>query len=231
MTGRILSRIAGASIAGLSWGVFAQDAISPPPGQRLLLFVGSNTLGERAVPELAQAYLKTQKKARSTGIHYYGELIYVTGTLPDEKPVYIEIHATGSGDCFKSFMGLYPAANAPCDIGMSSRRVKREEADAIKEKTGSDFFMQGHEPGEGCEHPVGMDGIAIITHKDVPVARISFSELARSIRERWWTGARPRPGKMPAPQARTRRSFPCGAKSRAARWISSRNASSPKPRR
>ena len=153
--------------------IFAQTS-SPPASKRLLLFVGSNTLGERAIPELAKAYLTKQKQATGVETRRLGETIRITGTLPDGRPAYIEVRATGSGDCFKSFLGLL---GEECDIGMSSRRVKQQERDALQAKTGSDFFKQFREPGEGCEHPVGMDGIAIVTHRDVPISRISFSEL------------------------------------------------------
>jgi phosphate transport system substrate-binding protein len=148
-----------------------------PPGKRLLLFVGSNTLGETAIPELAKAYLEQQKKAVSTSTQRNGDLIFVRGNLPDGSPVYIEIHATGSGDCFKSFLNQYPDADIPCDIGMSSRPVTADEAADIKEQTGSDLTERGSMAGDGCEHPVAMDGVAIVVPSSNPVTRISFTEL------------------------------------------------------
>ncbi len=162
---------------------------APPPGQRLLLFVGSNTLGDAAVPELAKAYLEQIKLAPAAKITANGDLIHVTGTLPGGGPVYIEIHATGSGDSFKSFLGQFPRLKEPCDIGMSSRRVNEKEAAAIKEKLGSDFFWRGQEPGTGSEHPVAMDGLAIVTHQSNPLGRIAFSEISDiySLRKTHWT--------------------------------------------
>ncbi|MGB8170661.1 MAG: phosphate ABC transporter substrate-binding/OmpA family protein [Chthoniobacteraceae bacterium] len=154
------------------------EAAAPrPPGKRLLLFIGSNTLGEFAVPELVKAYLEKEKKASNAKIEGSGELIFVTAKLPDGAPVFVEIHATGSGDCFKSFLGQYTAADQRCDIGMSSRRVTPQEAAAIKAKLGSDLFQRGTEPGGGCEHPVALDGLAIVVHQSNPLLRISFSEL------------------------------------------------------
>ena len=152
-------------------------ASAHPPGKRLLLFVGSNTLGERAVPELAEAWLEAEKKATNVTIVAQGDPIYVSGRLPGGAPVYVEIHATGSGDCFKSFYGAYPQADAPCDIGMSSRAINEQEVAGLLEKTGGNFAKRGREPGEGCEHPVGLDGLAIIVHKSNPLSRIAFSEL------------------------------------------------------
>ncbi len=158
----------------------ASVAADPPSGKRLLVFVGSNTLGEHAVPELAKAYLEQEKKATDVKIDSRSELIFVTGTVPGEGPVYVEIHATGSGDSFKSFLGQFPRLNIACDIGMSSRRITKAEAAEISEKYGSDFFWRGKEPGTGCEHPVALDGLAIITHASNPLGRISFAEI-RSI--------------------------------------------------
>lgn len=148
-----------------------------PPGKRLLLFVGSNTLGETAIPEVAKAYLERVKKVPTATIQRSGDIIFVTGALPDGSPVYVEIHATGSGDCFKSFLGSYTDADSPCDIGMASRRVKPQEAAAIKAKTGRDLRERGSQPGEGCEHAVAMDGVAIVAPASNPISRISFSEL------------------------------------------------------
>ena len=164
-------------VAGAAWHLMAADYVSQPAGKRLLLLIGSNTLGEAAVPALAQAYLKSQKGANEVAVQRSTDVIYVTGMLPDGHAVYIEIHPTGSGDCFQSFLGNYPAADKTCDIGMSSRRISQSEADAIKDKLGSDFFTQANEPGQGCEHAVAMDGVAIVVQKDVPISRISFSEL------------------------------------------------------
>lgn len=168
-----LGLLAFAAVSSIN-SVLAAD---PPPGKRLLVFVGSNTLGEHAVPELAKAYLEQEKKAPDAKILSRGELIHVTGTIPGTGPAYIEIHATGSGDSFKSFLGKFPRITEPCDIGMSSRRITPAEAEAIQEKLGSDFFWRGNEPGTGCEHPVALDGLAIVTHESNPLGRISFSEI------------------------------------------------------
>jgi len=162
-------------LLALHWGLPSHAA--PPPGERLLLFIGSNTLGEHAAPGLARAYLLQKKQAKDVAIQRNGEIIYITGTLPDGKAVYIEVHATGSGDCFKSFLGTYTGTYDQCDIGMSSRRIKGEEVDEIEAKTGDVLSRRGDAPGLGCEHPVAMDGLAIITHKDNPLMRIAFTEL------------------------------------------------------
>ena len=153
---------------GLCQRAVANGAAYHPPGKRLLLFVGSNTLGETAIPELAKAYLETEKKVSPANIERNGDAIYVTGVLADGSPVYVEIHATGSGDCFRSFLGSYSEADATCDIGMASRRITRQET-AIREKIGSDLVQRGTAPGEGCEHPVAMDGVAIVVPASNPI--------------------------------------------------------------
>ena len=150
---------------------------APPPGDRLLFFIGSNTLGEKAVPALAKAYLERVKKATDIVTQAQGDIIFISGKLPEGQQVYIEVHATGSGDAFRSFLGTYPGSYERCDIGMSSRRIRWSEVDDIEEKTGSILGDRGREPGTGCEHPVAMDGISIFVNNDNPLSRISFSEL------------------------------------------------------
>ncbi|HEY3901349.1 MAG TPA: phosphate ABC transporter substrate-binding/OmpA family protein [Chthoniobacter sp.] len=170
------ARFTGAFIVCLLLCTFIA-AVARPPGTRLLLLVGSNTLGERAVPELAKAWMENKKQAKNVSIVAQGETIYVTGKLANGSPAYVEIHATGSGDCFKSFLGFYSSADAKCDIGMSSRGISEAEATALEAKYGSSFTRRGREPGQGTEHPIGLDGLAIIVHKSNPLSRISFSEL------------------------------------------------------
>lgn len=161
----------------LAAATMAGAAPTPLPGKRVLLFVGSNTLGERAIPELARAWLETEKKVKSPQILARGELIYVAGKLPNGSPVYVEIHATGSGDSFKSLRGAFPKANAPCDIGMSSRRINEKELAELEAAFGEIFTQRGTAPGLGNEHAVGLDGLAIVVHRSNPLARISFTEL------------------------------------------------------
>ena len=170
------ARVAGAFIVCLLLCALI-SAVARPPGTRLLLLIGSNTLGERAVPELAKAWMETEKQAKNVSIGSQGEIIYVTGKLANGSSAYVEIHATGSGDCFKSFLGLYSSADAKCDIGMSSRAIFEAEATALEAKYGSSFARRGREPGQGTEHPIALDGLAIIVHNSNPLSRISFSEL------------------------------------------------------
>ncbi len=166
-----------ALLASLLFGNPLGVNAAPPKGERMLLFIGSNTLGEHAVPGLARAYLEHVKQAKNLDVLHQGEIIYVSGTLPDGQDVYVEVHATGSGDCFASFLGKYKGTYDQCDIGMSSRRIKTEEIEEIEARTGDMLARRGDGPGLGCEHPVAMDGLAIIGHESNPLTRISFQEL------------------------------------------------------
>ncbi len=161
----------------VSLSFFLATAHAVPPGTRVLLFVGSNTLGENAVPSLAKAYLETKKKATNVQISREGEIVYVTGDTPDAGAVYVEVHATGSGDCFKSFLGSYAGSHTVCDIGMSSRRINGDEFTAIEDKTGDRFDVRTTPYSLGTEHSIALDGLAIIVHHSNPLTRISFKEL------------------------------------------------------
>ncbi len=156
---------------------FPVAANGAPPGTRLLLAVGSNTLGESAVPALAQGYLKSEKRAVEVKVERKGDLIWVSGTLPGGDPVYIEIHATGSGDAFQSILGDYPGSRDRCDVGMSSRRITEEELDEVFEKRGLRMDVRGSAPGKGSEHAVALDGLTIVAHPNNPITRISFRSL------------------------------------------------------
>ena len=148
----------------------AQTRSLAPVGARadvLLRLHGSNTIGQDLGPRLAEAFLKLQGYAsieRATS----GERSEVTAQDPrDGKLHVIEIVAHGSATAFSDLgAGL-------CDIGLSSRRIKPEEAAALHEKGLGDL-----ESAAG-EHVLGLDGIAVIVHPNSKLSRIDLDTLRR----------------------------------------------------
>ena len=133
----------------------------------ILRLSGSNTIGESLVPALAEAFLKSQG---ATDVHTIaGEKAQekiVLGTLPGEKlPSAIRIAAHGSATAFTSL------ADGSCDIGMSSRRIKPDEA--------SKLSALGDMLAPASEHIVGLDGIAVIVNPSNPVKELSKDEIMR----------------------------------------------------
>jgi phosphate transport system substrate-binding protein len=136
-------------------------------GRVMLRLAGSNTMGNQLVPALAEAYLRDRG---ATNVYIKAgsspEFKTVYGTLPGSiLPVEIEIAARGSATAFTSL------ADASCDIGMASRRVKPDEADKLN--------ALGPMTGAANEHVLGLDGIVVIVNSQNPLNEISADELVR----------------------------------------------------
>jgi phosphate transport system substrate-binding protein len=136
-------------------------------GKVLLRLAGSNTIGDQLVPALAEAYLRDRGATNvyiKTGSSPEAKTVY--GTLPGSiLPVEIDISARGSATAFTSL------ADASCDIGMASRRIKPDEADKLN--------ALGPMTGAANEHVLGLDGIVVIVSPQNPLNEISADELAR----------------------------------------------------
>ncbi|MEM8951877.1 MAG: phosphate ABC transporter substrate-binding/OmpA family protein [Pseudomonadota bacterium] len=131
-----------------------------------LRFAGSNTVGERLVPALAEAYArengasqlrwKLGRDANEKGLE--------VGRNPANLPDLIDIRAHGSSTA-------YPAlAEKSADIGMSSRPIKDDEASVLA--------TLGDMRSADAEHIVALDGLAIIVHPDNPISTLSKQEIA-----------------------------------------------------
>jgi phosphate transport system substrate-binding protein len=145
----------------------------PPPlslanSDVILRIHGSNTVGEQLTPALVEAFLRSSgapEIAKHTGSAQVEKSL--VGALPDRKrPVAIEVHAHGSSTAFSDL------AAGSTDMGQSSRRIKTEEVDALRER-------HGDLSRPGSEHVVALDGLAIITHPGNPVTRLSVDEVAK----------------------------------------------------
>lgn len=146
----------------------ASGAKAAPAAQEpLLRLQGSNTIGQELAPKLAEAFLKHRGFA---GVERGGSAEHgrITGRDPqDGKPRRIEVLAQGSTT---AFTGL---ATQQCDVGLSSRRIKPEEAALLRSKGLGDL-----ESAAG-EHVLGLDGIAVIVHPNSAMQRIDLGDLRR----------------------------------------------------
>lgn len=127
---------------------------------------GSNTVGEKLTPRLVESYLMARGAT---------DIKTEQGKVPAEKAVsaqlngrieFIEIHAHGSSTAFTDLL------QGSAELGMSSRRIKDQERELLLGKSG-DLT----EPGS--EHIIGLDGLAIITNTDNPVAQLSIPQLVK----------------------------------------------------
>ncbi len=143
-------------------------AITPAhqPAETILRLHGSNTIGAKLGPALAEEFLKKKLKgmdivAISAGIP---DEQSIEGTLPDGRRVAVEIHAHGSTTSFK---GLNEEV---CDIGMASRSIKSKEVDML-----SRF---GDMTSTASENVLALDGIAVIVHPANAVSKLSQQQIA-----------------------------------------------------
>lgn len=164
----LLLLLSGFAISA-NWNPLRRASASDSADARntILRFSGSNTIGESLMPALAEAFLKSRG---ATNVHTVAgarpQEKIVLGTLPgDGFPSSIQIAAHGSATAFTSL------ADKSCDIGMSSRRIKPEEAAKLS--------SLGNMFGPASEHVVGLDGIAVIVNSSNPVGELSKDEIMR----------------------------------------------------
>jgi phosphate transport system substrate-binding protein len=143
----------------------AAPAIAPVKAD--LRLHGSNTIGAKMAPMLVDAFLKKEGASEVRVIPgEKQEESILRATFPNGRIVHVEIFAHGSTTAFKDL------AVGACDIGMSSRRIKKEEVDSLKEAGLGDLTSPN------SEHVVGLDGIAVIVNRNNPVQALTTEQIA-----------------------------------------------------
>lgn len=146
--------------------------VSPPPKAAapaaatvLLRLAGSNTLGSKLVPALAEAYLKSEGAGSVQRVAGASPAdLSLQGRFADGSVKSIVIAAHGSGTAFE---GL---ASGTADVGMSSRRILPAEL--------TQLAPLGDLSSPAAEHVLGLDGLAVIVNKGNPVSQLSRAQLA-----------------------------------------------------
>ncbi len=153
-----------ATLMLLSWGgwyFFFAERI-----ETVLRLQGSNTIGAKLAPALVEEFLKRKgahKTRREPGAKE--EEIRIVGSMGGTKAWAVEIKSHGSGTAYE---GLEKSL---CDIGMSSRPIKKEECDKLS--------AQGDFTSYGSEHVIGLDGLAVVVNVANPLAAASKETIAR----------------------------------------------------
>jgi len=127
---------------------------------------GSNTIGEKLAPRLAEAYLMA---LGAMNVHTEQGADPVEKTVVGEfdgRKEYIEIKAHGSSTAFSDL------SQGQTDIGMASRRIKTQERDQLLEKNGD-------LSAPASENIIGLDGLAIIANPDNKLASLSLAQLVK----------------------------------------------------
>ena len=138
------------------------------PPEIVLRLHGSNTIGAELAPRLAEAFLRHSEfddVSRRPGTRAHEDL--VVGKQGGRPDVAIEIEAEGSSTAFGDL------GKGECDVGMSSRPIRPEEAEALAQKGLGDLSSPA------SEHVLGLDGIAVIVHPNNPLRELTITDLRR----------------------------------------------------
>lgn len=173
--GLILGLLGLAALAVIGWMVFsirhaqpvAAAAAPQAPVDVLFRMHGSNTIGEKLGPALAEAYLKgkgataTQSVELATDEHRIAAVNAVGASRPA-----IEVFAHGSATAFKDL------AAQTTDLGMASRRVKPEEQAQL-------LPTAGDLTSPSSEHVLGLDGVAVVVNPANPLQSLTIEQVGR----------------------------------------------------
>jgi glucose/mannose transport system substrate-binding protein len=149
----------------------SSPAVAPlrPARQIALRIHGSNTIGKELAPTLCEDFLKYEGATsvqRKPGARE--DEVDIEAVLPNQpnEPVTFEIQSHGSGTGFQDL------AAGQCDIGMSSRQIRPEE---VKQCAAAGL---GNMSSPACENVLGLDGIAVVVHRDNPVSALTKQQLS-----------------------------------------------------
>lgn len=142
--------------------------LSLPSEERRIKFRlhGSNTVGEDLAPALLEAFLTAEAVTKMHWLQGDTMLERELQYIKDDQVYAIQLHAHGSSTGFSAIL------NGHADMAMSSRKIKPQEVDALK-------VSKGDLTSSGQEFIVGLDGLAIIVHKENPISSITSEMLAK----------------------------------------------------
>ncbi|WOJ89868.1 phosphate ABC transporter substrate-binding/OmpA family protein [Methylocapsa polymorpha] len=127
---------------------------------------GSNTIGERLMPMLIDAYgLKRMGVKPSSKLSGNEEQEITIKSSAGIRAV-IDLQAHGSATAAPGLI------DGKALIGMASRQANPEEARLVNARFGVDIFARGN------EHVLGLDGVAVIVNPNNPVKQMSLEQIA-----------------------------------------------------
>ena len=133
---------------------------------------GSNTVGERLMPELLEAWLRSkgQDEVIRQQLAFEELLLVSSGGLGKVK---IELHAHGSTTAFQDLSA------GTADIGMASRRVTQAEIDRAAHLGALDAADQ--------ETVLALDGLAIIVRRRLATLDGQITGVFAGVPIGWWS--------------------------------------------
>ena len=136
--------------------------ITPASADEPLRLHGSNTIGERLAPALAEAWLKSKGYERIERFAPAHDEIIVRGS-GEAGSQDVEIRAHGSGTGMADLLG------GRSDLAMSSRPVNAEEL--------ARGAVLGALDSPSQEAVLALDGVAVIVHPRNPLSRLTLEQL------------------------------------------------------
>ena len=146
--------------------------------ERTLLLHGSNTVGASLAPALVESFLKFKRaeivRKEQNGVET--KLFYRDNSGQNAPLKYVEIGAYGSETAFAETeqhkgVGL---KGKHCDIGMSSRPIKDEEAEQLKADGMGDLRTMA------SAFPIALDGVAVIVNHSNPlITQLTVDQISR----------------------------------------------------
>jgi phosphate transport system substrate-binding protein len=148
--------------------ITAPDTAVAAPEVALRL-CGSNTIGAALAPSLGEAFFRQEgapSAVRSPGPNGRGVQLSASFVGGAGRKA-LTIASEGSATAFE---GL---AEGTCDVGMSSRPIKPEEAAKLAERG------LGELRSAASEHVIALDGIAVVVHPNNPRKALTRADVKR----------------------------------------------------
>jgi phosphate transport system substrate-binding protein len=162
--GIVLALLLAAALGLLVWWTIGRPSPPPPPPPGTVVrLLGSGTIGEELVPDLAEAFLQARG---ATGVtrQSANRLVTIEGTLPGRPaPTRFEITAAGAATAFSGLR------DGTVDIGMASRRITPAER--------AELAGRGDLTARESEHILALDAVAVIVNRDRNLAELSLEQL------------------------------------------------------
>ena len=147
----------------------AVAAVPMPAATGRFGIAGSNTIGERLMPMLIDAFAKAKlgKPAKFTPAGQEQQQVQLFQGTASAPVVTIDLKAQGSATAYPALL------DATALIGMSSRPAKAEEAASVSQKFNVDLLAAG------SAHVLGLDGLAVIVNPANPIRSLDLTTIAR----------------------------------------------------
>ena len=139
-------------------------------GEADIVISGSDTIGLGLMPLLLEGYAGSLGAAAELGNAANSNDVFASLTADDgfgDEIASFLVQSTGSGDAFGNLLAK------TAEIGMSSRRIRPEEARSLRDSVSGNMIAPDQ------EHIVAVDSLVVITHPNNTINSLSTEQLQR----------------------------------------------------